>query len=149
MRLDLKDTTSMLKERRGTRRKRRRFDPTGVPLEHQEQANLIAWAFAMKHQISELALLFAIPNAGAARLKNLQTEGVMRGVPDLMLAVPRLIAGNLWNHALFIEMKRVKGGKVAPEQYSWMAALTAQGYKCVVARGADEARKEILAYLGR
>ena len=50
---------------------------------------------------------------------------------------------------LFVEMKRVKGGKVAAEQYDWMQRLTDQGYKCVVARGADEARREILAYLGR
>ena len=158
MRLNLTDTVQAARERRGTRRKRRRFDPTGVPLEHQEQANLMKWAFDFKRQIPELELLFAIPNQGAARLKNLQTEGVMRGVPDLFLAVPREEyvqdqKTGVWfrptRHGLFIELKRVKGGKVSPEQYVWMEKLTNQGYKCVVARGFEAAKQEILEYLGR
>ena len=88
MRTNLSDTTAMLKERRGTRRKRRRFDPTGVPLETEEQRNLVEWAWAMEKQIPELKNLFAIPNQGAARLKRLQMEGTKRGVPDLFLAAP-------------------------------------------------------------
>ncbi len=140
-----------MKERRSSRRKRRIFDPGRVPLEHEEQANLIAWAFAQRRAIPELGMLFAIPNQGAARLKNLQTEGVMRGVPDLMLAVPamRFARDSVKWHGLFIELKRRKGGKVSPDQYGWIAALSAQGYEAIVCYGAQEAREAILKYLGR
>ena len=120
MRLDLTDTVQAAKDRRGTRRKR--FRLAGIPLEHEEQASLISWCFAAQKLIPELSMLFAIPNQGAARLKNLQTEGVMKGVPDLFLAVAR---GQY--HGLFIELKRRKGGKVSFEQTQWLNELTIQG----------------------
>ena len=142
MRLDLQDTVQAAKDRRATRRKRNRL--AGIPLEHEEQQSLILWAFAYQKRIPELSMLFAIPNQGAARLKNLQTEGVMRGVPDLFLAVAR---GN-W-HGLFIELKRRKGGKLSFEQVQWLNELTIQGYCAQAAYGWDEAKKQILTYLGR
>ena len=141
MRLDLQDTVQAAKDRRATRRKRNRL--AGIPLEHEEQASLITWAFAFQRQIPELSMLFAIPNQGAARLKNLQTEGVMKGVPDLFLAVAR---GN-W-HGLFIELKRKKGGKLSFEQTQWLNELTIQGYCAQAAYGWDEAKGQILRYLG-
>ena len=112
--------------------------------ESQEQHSLVEWAWAMEKQIPELKMLFAIPNQGAARLKRLQMEGTKRGVPDLMLAVSRTIY-----YGLFIEMKRKTGGKISPEQYIWLERLEAYGYKAVVCRGWDEARNEILKYLGK
>lgn len=141
MRLDLTDTVQAAKDRQGTRRKR--FRLAGIPLEHEEQASLIQWAFAAQRLIPELSMLFAIPNQGAARLKNLQTEGVMKGVPDLFLAVAR---GQY--HGLFIELKRRKGGKVSFEQTQWLNELTIQGYLAVVSYGWDEAKGTILRYLG-
>jgi len=149
MRFSNLDTIAALKERRSSRGRRRFLDPNRVPLEHEEQENLITWAHSMRQQIPDLKLLFAIPNAGAARLKNLQTEGVMRGVPDLMLAVPQYRDKEMWCAGLFIELKRTKGGKISPEQYEWIAALSAQGYEAIVCRGAQEARTAILKYLGR
>ena len=122
-------------------RKRNKY---GVPLEHQEQANLIAWKFAKMREIPELWLLHAIPNQGVARLKNLQTEGASKGVPDLCLPVAR---GGF--HGLYIELKRVKGGKISPEQYEWMGRLSNEGYRVEVCYGADEARAVILSYLGK
>jgi hypothetical protein len=148
MRLDLQDTVQAAKDRRATRRKRGRL--AGVPLEHEEQASLIQWAFVMQKRIPELSMLFAIPNQGAARLKNLQTEGVMRGVPDLFLAVPRGRgdSGEMW-HGLFIELKRRKGGKLSFEQVQWLNELTIQGYCAQAAYGWEEAKNQILKYLGK
>lgn len=148
MRLDLTDTTANLRDRRKSRGKRRMLDPSRTPLEHEEQANLVTWAYVRKNEIPALGLLFAIPNQGAARLKNLQTEGVMKGVPDLFLAVMAYSGPESQYGGLFIELKRTKGAKVSPEQYEWIGRLTAQGYKCVVARGCEEAKREILEYLG-
>jgi hypothetical protein len=119
-----------------------------IPLETQEQAALFEWAYLKQKQIPELALLFAIPGQGVARLKRLQLEGYQKGVPDMFLAVMVDTGPESQCGGLFIELKRTKGGKVSPEQYEWMGKLEAQGYRCVIARGAAEARKEILAYLG-
>jgi hypothetical protein len=110
--------------------------------EHEEQAALVSWAFTFRKSYPELEMLFAIPNQGAARLKNLQTEGVMRGVPDLMLAVAR----GPW-HGLFIELKRRKGGKLSMEQIGWLSRLAAEGYCAIRCDGWDEAREGILRYL--
>jgi len=114
-----------------------------VPLETQEQAQLIRWKCLYERQIPALAHLFAIPNQGAARLKSLQMEGTLRGVSDLFLSYP--VAPF---HGLYIEMKRVKGGKVSPEQYAFIALQTSVGYAAEACRGAEEAWKLILTYLG-
>lgn len=112
--------------------------------EHDEQAAVIEWAEAMRSRIPELALLFAVPNGGyrhpatAARLKR---EGVRAGVPDLCLPVPR----GKW-HGLFIEMK-AGGNKPTPEQRDWLSLLTSQGYRAVVANGAEMAKAVIETYL--
>lgn len=138
---------------RPKRVKKRAFDPDRVPLEHQEQATLIKWKLLYQRQIPELECLFAIPNQGAARLKNLQTEGVLKGVSDLFLAVPVVKADRLrWAvHAyagLFIELKRVKGGKVSAEQYAFLARMKFRGYEAIVCYGAEDAWQTILKYLG-
>lgn len=102
------------------------------------------WAWSQERRIPELAMLYAIPNQGAARLKRLQMEGTKRGVPDLCLAVAR----GQW-HGLYIEMKRVKGGKLSMEQISWLSRLTAEGYRAEVAYGFEQAKKIILDYVNK
>ena len=144
MRLNNSDTVAMLKERRISRRKRRRsFDSASVPLEHEEQANLFSRVWTYRNRIPELKCFFAIPNQGAARLKNLQTEGTMRGVFDTFLAVPRN-----GKHGLFGELKRRKGGKVSLEQYNFAALVVSQGYEAQIWYGCEEAWTSILQYLG-
>lgn len=110
--------------------------------ESQEQRLLVEWAWSQERRIPELAMLYAIPNQGAARLKKLQMEGTKRGVPDLCLAVAR---GQY--HGLYIEMKRIKGGKLSMEQISWLSRLTAEGYCAEVAYGFEDAQAKILRYL--
>jgi hypothetical protein len=95
-------------------------------------------------ELSELRLLFAIPNGGArhpAVAGKLKAEGVKAGVPDLLLPVAR----RRWN-GLFIEMKSAKG-RVSPAQKEWIDALDAQGYRCEVCYGAEAAFDAILGYL--
>jgi len=116
-----------------------------IPTESQEQRAVMQWAEVCKGMCPELALLVHIPNGGlrdpivAVKLKR---EGVKKGFPDLFLPVPR---GQY--HGLMIELKRVKGGVVKPEQKQWLDHLNAQGYRAVVCKGADEAIKEIENYL--
>lgn len=110
--------------------------------EHEHQVMLIKW-FDMRYK-EHRGRLFAIPNGGqrnvivAAKLK---AEGVRKGIPDLMLPIPK--AGN---HGLFIELKKEKG-RATPEQYDWLEYLTENGYFAILCRGFDEAKLAIINYL--
>ncbi len=120
------------------------------PKEYWEQQTVVEWARWQETARPELKNLYAIPN-GAKRSKGyggkLVGLGLKAGVPDLCLAWPARKDGCCW-HALYIEMKRERGGRVSPEQEDWMERLTAAGNLCVVAKGADEAIKAIRDYLG-
>lgn len=125
--------------------------PRSVRSEHAEQVAVIAWAEAMRGAYPELGMLFAIPNfaghmgGAVARLRagaRAKREGRKKGVPDLMLPVARH-----GKHGLFIEMKRTKGGASSAEQRAWIAALTEQGYKAVVCKGAEAAITTLREYL--
>ena len=115
------------------------------PEEEVEQTCLFRWAAYSLGTHPELALLHAIPNGGkrskseAARMK---AAGVKAGVPDMFLPVAR--GGS---HGLYIELKRIKGGRVSAEQLAWMEELTREGYTCAVCHGWEEARKVIQTYL--
>lgn len=99
-----------------------------LPTEHEEQVAFVQW-FRRKYSPVRI---FAIPNGGyrsrstAAKLKS---EGVMRGIPDLF--IPE------WN--LWIEMKRVKGGRLSPEQRDWKRYLEELGNTVHVAFGCVDA----------
>jgi hypothetical protein len=124
-----------------------------TPTEHQEQSLLFQWAELSKSRHPELGLLFAIPNfsgrlgkvpplAAIRQAQALNREGRKKGVPDVMLPIPR---GKY--HGLFVEMKRVKGSETSQEQRAWLAALSEQGYRAVRCLGWEQAREEIMAYL--
>jgi hypothetical protein len=113
--------------------------------EHTEQVALINWARASEGKYPELRNLFAIPNGGARHLvvaKKLKAEGVRKGVLDLFLGHPMEKYSGL-----FIEMKFGKN-KLTKEQKEWIERLTQAGYKCSVCYSFEEARDEILNYLG-
>lgn len=126
--------------------------PKAKPLtEHQEQARLIS--MCDKHPVARL--IFAIPNGTyttVAMRAKAKAEGRKPGVPDLFLPVPRPIG---WDEGcirfcpgLFIELKRTRGGTVAPEQKEWHEKLRAQGYRVEICKGCDEAWSVIMDYLG-
>lgn len=118
-----------------------------LPTEHEEQVRVVSWCgIQAQRGMPELERIFAIANGGArakATAGKLKAEGVKPGVPDLMLPVPKGIYAGM-----FIEMKRRKGGTVSAEQKDWTSFLGSMGYKCVVCRGADEAKAAILDYMG-
>ena len=112
--------------------------------EHQEQAALVEW-FRLRFR-NYAGVFFAIPNGGArskATGGKLKAEGVLPGVPDLMLCVP--VGGY---HGLFIEMKGRRRGSTSLAQKDAHKALRGMGYVVVVPRGFDAAKAEILEYLG-
>jgi len=89
-------------------------------------------------------LIFAIPNAGTAspqRGARLKEEGLLAGVPDLMVA--RAAQGF---YGLFVEMKTLTGS-ASKEQKSVIAKLQAEGYRCEVCKGYAAALEAIRGYL--
>lgn len=123
--------------------------------EHQIQCACVRW-FAYQYPKYK-GLLFAVPN-GSYRSKatagRLKAEGVVAGVSDLILLVPRCHAKITENnaasieikHALCIEMKTAKG-RQSPEQKIWQRLVEGHGYKYAVCRSLDEFIDTIEAYL--
>ena len=116
--------------------------PPGVdPSEHCEQTKLVGRIRSFYPQV----LVFSVPNGGkrgkreAVRLKD---EGVLAGIPDLVVAEPR---GRF--HGLYIEMKRRKGGRVTEEQRDKIRKLRRRGYKVLVGHGVDDVWPAVEAYL--
>lgn len=104
--------------------------------EDQEQMLVVQWMRRAHPKVR----IFAIPSGGhrhiavAAKLK---ATGVVRGAPDLFIPEWRL----------WIEMKRVKGGRLSVEQQDWIEYLTSIGYHCIVGYGFDDAVSKIISFL--
>lgn len=116
-----------------------------ITTEAQEQEALFAWARMQEGKYPELALLHAIPNGGSrhpVEAKHLKAQGVKAGIPDIFLPVARQ-----GYHGLYIELKRMTGGRLSDAQEIWIDYLREQGYKAEVCHGFDEARREIVVYL--
>ena len=119
--------------------------PSG-PTEYEEQAYLFRLAQLHARQYPELRWLngslsgvrLSIGNA----VKCKKAGCLVPGIPDISLPVKRgLYSG------LFIELKRIRGGRIESEQHEWRAHLINQGYAHHFCKGADAAWKVILEYL--
>ena len=114
--------------------------------EAAHQRALILWA----RRYDCFRLLFAIPNGGARDRRTgavLQGQGVVAGMPDLCLPVPR----RPWA-ACYIELKRpasaTKGrGRVSEEQSTLHTELREVGNVVAVAYGWPEAAAVLERYL--
>lgn len=106
-----------------------------TPSEHAEQVGFVQW---FRTQFPRV-LIFAIPNGGkraANTARQLKMEGVVRGVPDLFIPEWRV----------WVEMKRVKGGSLSPDQKDMIAYLEAVGYFVIVGKGAAGASKQVIEW---
>lgn len=116
-----------------------------VSTEAEEQEALYRWINFMLTQYPELENLYHIPNEGkrsiyeGARLKR---QGLVPGMPDLCL--PSAHGGY---HALYIEMKRTKNGKVSEEQSDRLMKLHKLGNFTAVCYGWEEAKDIIEKYI--
>ena len=116
-----------------------------VMTETEEQQALFEWANMMAGVHPELKLMYHVPNEGKrskATAGILKSMGLKSGVPDICLPVP---SGRF--HGLYVELKRVKGGKATKEQLWWLEQLDRQGYAVTICRGWKQASQNILAYL--
>ena len=110
--------------------------------EHRIQCACVNW-FRLQYPTHATAL-FAVPNGGrrdrvsGAKLK---AEGVLPGVSDLILLLPR---GK--HHGLLIEMK-TESGKQSQAQRDWQRDMVHRGYKYMVIRSIDEFIDRVTDYL--
>ena len=116
--------------------------------EHNIQAACVRWFNLQWPEYR--GLLFAVPNGGArnkATAGKLKAEGVVAGVADLILLVPRIEEGckYMW-HALAIEMKTPKGHQ-SPEQMEWQVKVESHGYRYAVCHSLEEFINTINDYL--
>lgn len=112
-----------------------------IPTEHTEQAKLVGRLRSFYRGV----IVFSVPNGGLRNKREavrLKAEGVLAGVPDLVVAEP---AGRY--HGLYIEMKRRKGGRVSEDQAKLHKKLRRKGYKVLVGWGVDDVWGDVEAYL--
>lgn len=116
-----------------------------IPLEHQEQAEVVRRLRAVK--IGGKKLLFcAVPNGvktSARQAAKLKREGLECGVPDLLIFTKSPVNGR----PTAVEMKRSKGGVTSDDQEAYLAELKALDWNVAVCEGASRARY-FLAGLG-
>lgn len=128
---------------RGKARKSPRQRKPRQDREHAEAVALMQRVRLHEARWPALRWLHANPNGGArdkvagAKIK---AEGGRRGVPDYYW--PQRSGAYA---GLALELK-AKGGRVDPAQREWLDHLEAQGWRCVVAYGADEAWAAIREY---
>lgn len=113
--------------------------------EEQHQMSVTEWwAWACRKYHVPEHLFFHPPSEGvrsvvfAARLKKV---GWRKGMADIQLFVP-----SSRYHALFIEMKAMKG-RPQPEQLAYLADLRAQGYAACLCYGDEAAINCIMDYM--
>ena len=121
-------------------------DPSEGPSESEIQQSCIKW-FQLQHRaLWEDGVLFHIANEGirlGGQGRRIKREGIVRGVADLCLAMPRHGYG-----ALYIEMKRPDRYQ-SPEQRTWQKNIELHGNKYVVCKSLDEFIKIINRYLAQ
>lgn len=117
------------------------------PLEASEAVSLIEWRDRRVAVEPRLQRLFHIPNGGkrsAVTGAKLKAQGVRKGMLDYGLPVP-----SRGYHGMFLELKRVTGGRLEPEQAEIIAELREGGYFVAVCRGWFDAAAAISDYLER
>ena len=131
-----------------------------VPLQHRSeedaQAAVIEWSENRKvrARLPEVGLLFHVPNGGQRHGKvaaDMKAAGVKRGVPDLLLPVPRERDGDalrgFWT-GLAIEMKgKHNDVEKGDAQYRWLRRLQRQGWATEVCHSARLCIATIEEYL--
>lgn len=115
-----------------------------IPTEHDEQVALFREMHLRGCTDPRWRQAFAIPNGGKRTIGvavKMKAEGVKPGVPDIFLPV----ACGIWC-GLFVEMKRIKGGRLSDEQREFINSLDPH-YMVVIGHGAQDAIDKIRDYL--
>ncbi len=116
---------------------------SGVLETHIQQA-CIKWFMYQYNMLWQDGVLFHIPNEGIRQGvtgKRMKSEGIVRGVADLCLAV-----GRHGYHALYVEMKR-PGNYQSDFQKAWEKGVTKHGNLYAVIKSFEDFKTLIDWYL--
>jgi len=119
--------------------------------EHQLQVSCVKW---FRYQYANLdCLLFAIPNGGRrdkTTASKLKAEGVVAGVADLFLSVPKYKGEQCISHGLYIEMKTEdKASRQRDSQKHFESMVTMENYQYLVCRTKEDFIEKVTQYLQR
>lgn len=109
--------------------------------EAREQARLVAAlrrCWSVIANLAERPVIAHIPNGGsrnALEASNLKTQGVLAGIPDLIVIMP-------WGETIWIEMK-ARDGKRSVSQVDLHQHFEALGHEVITAYSAEEALQHL------
>ena len=102
-----------------------------TPLEEQEQITFVEWLDLKKIPYCAFPNNIWSPSWGQKMMQ--KRLGLKKGFPDILVVVRH-------RYLVFIEMKRIKGGSVSPEQKEWKDILNEiPNVQSYIAKGAEEA----------
>ena len=106
--------------------------------ELKEQAKFVRWARKQAILISSINQSTYTTSWKAISDNN--TAGTIKGVPDLIMVIPKERRNNNMPKTILIEMKKLKGGVVSKEQKIWITALdSSDGVSAKICHGSEEA----------
>ena len=114
--------------------------------EHQIQASFIKEIRLLEQRYPELRTLFAVPNAAKRSFKlaaMLKAEGMLSGVPDIILPVARK-----GFNGLMIEFKKPVTGRLTGAQQDYIDLIVKENWLVVVMTDAQAAINVVKNYLG-
>jgi VRR-NUC domain-containing protein len=111
-----------------------------IPSEEFEHISFINWLIKNGYDKFSHAA-----NGGSRHILEavkLKRMGVSKGFPDIFIPLPIHPY-----HGFFVEMKRISGSKITPEQLNWISYLKENGYFAEIALGCEAAIQLFLKYL--
>jgi hypothetical protein len=127
------------------RKAARAKSPDAPPTEYAEQCKLARWLDLAVGTCGWCHVPNEQPGARDARQRaiagaRLRAAGRKSGVPDVLIFLPAPAA---LFRGVALELKRETGGRVSPNQVEWHRSLTDAGWRVLVARGADDAIRQL------
>lgn len=111
-----------------------------IPSEYEEQCAFIQW-FHLQYPHIKIAAIHNGLRLSIGQAVKAKKSGSNPGIPDLL--IPRRVSAGL-NENVWIEFKRINGGRVSPDQKEWHEYLQEHSDDVViVAYGCDDAVKKI------
>lgn len=102
-----------------------------IPTEAEEGKTLVAYLRIKGYKFTHIGNETGSTPDAKRRAIRMKQQGLSRGFPDYIV----IAHGELYA----IELKRVKGSRVAPEQREWLEALASVGVRAAICHGAKEA----------
>lgn len=104
---------------------------SAVPLEADEGKTLVAYLRVRGYKFTHIPNETGHDPYSRRRAIRMKQQGTSKGFPDYIVITRRGVKA--------IELKRVKGSTVTPEQREWVQALTDAGLETRICKGAGEA----------